>query len=150
MQWNVTTLDEFTAVSKEILQTLQSQHSADQTVIVCLHGDLGAGKTTMTQIIASQLGVIETLQSPTFVIRKAYETASPEFKKLVHIDAYRLGPDDNLDVLHFDQDFTTPDALVIIEWPEMIEQTVPGNATHVFIEHTGEGRVIRIENKKTA
>lgn len=150
MQWNVTILDEFAVATKEVLTVLQNSVRPDGSVVVGLHGDLGAGKTTMTQIIAQELGVVDTVQSPTFVIRKSYNTSSETFKKLIHIDAYRLGEDENLSVLKFDEDFNSPNTLVIIEWPEMIEKILPEQMAHVYIEHTHEGREIRLTNKKTA
>lgn len=88
---------------------------------VCtLSGDLGAGKTTLTKEIARQLGITETVHSPTFVIRKRYVTNHPVIKQLIHIDAYRLTSGSELQKIRFDEDLLQPHTLVCIEWPEQV------------------------------
>lgn len=98
----------------------------------------------MTQMIAKQLGVVESLQSPTFVIKKTYQTNNDQIKKLVHIDAYRLEGEDSLDMLRLHDDFASPNTLMIIEWPEMISSIIPKNSVHIKIEHNNSGRKIQI------
>ncbi len=151
MQRTTQTIEDFEQAAGEILQIISEhykQQGADNTYIICLHGDLGAGKTTMTQIIGKSLGVTEIINSPTFVIKKIYQTTDDVFKTLIHMDAYRLEGEQNLDVFRLDQDFTSTNTLMIIEWPEIIESMIPKNAVHIFIEHDGAGR--KITFKKTA
>ncbi len=153
MQWTTTTIEEFEQVVKEVLQIITTSYQAtpmDQACIVCLQGDLGAGKTTATQIIARVLGVENTIQSPTFVIRKSYQTQNAVFKTLIHMDAYRLEGEENLEVLRLEEDFKSSHTLMIIEWPEIIESIIPENAIHVTIQHDNGGRIITLDNKKTA
>src|ERR1700739_2778621 len=71
----------------------------DRATVVTLSGDLGAGKTTFVQAAANALGIEENVTSPTFVIEKIYQLPKKSdvrhrfFKRLVHVDAYRLeGP----------------------------------------------------------
>lgn len=143
MQWNITNLDEFTAATRELLQYISKSYSKDITkaCVVCLQGNLGAGKTTMTQIIGKHLGVTEIMNSPTFVIKKIYQTTDDVFKTLIHMDAYRLEGEQNLDVFRLDQDFTSANTLMIIEWPEIIESVIPKHAVYIFIEYDGKERL---------
>ena len=151
MEWKTETIEDFKKATEEILDTISSDYTkngTDNACVVCLHGDLGAGKTTMTQIIGESLGISETINSPTFVIKKTYETSDNIFKTLVHMDAYRLEGEQNLEVFRLDQDFKKPNTLMIIEWPEIINTVIPKDALYVYIEHDGEGR--KIIFKKTA
>ncbi len=145
MQWKTETITDFETAIIELFQTIQYPSNPSGATVLCLHGDLGAGKTTAAQIIAGQLGITETIQSPTFVIKKTYTTNSNSFTRLVHIDAYRISPHDAIDVFGFTDDFSSNKTLVIIEWPEMIASVIPGHALHVFIQHTNDGRTIEIK-----
>ena len=81
--------------------------------LVVLTGDLGAGKTTLTQGIAEGLGVRGPVTSPTFVIARVHPSlvGGPA---LVHVDAYRLGGLAELDDL--DLDTSLEDSVTIVEW----------------------------------
>ena len=83
--------------------------------LVILSGDLGAGKTTLTQGIGAGLGVRGEITSPTFVIARVHPSlvGGPP---LVHVDAYRLGGIDELDDL--DLDTSLDDAVTVVEWGE--------------------------------
>jgi tRNA threonylcarbamoyladenosine biosynthesis protein TsaE len=87
--------------------------------LVILSGDLGAGKTTMTQGIGAGLGVRGDITSPTFVIARVHPslTGGPA---LVHVDAYRLGGIEELDDL--DLDTSLDDAVTIVEWGEGVAE----------------------------
>src|SRR5574343_1543908 len=91
--WQTNNLEEFELIAKQILDTFKKE---GDSVVVGLIGNLGAGKTTFSKIIAHELGVANEVQSPTFTIMKIYETKNDQFKELVHIDAYRI--DDLLEV----------------------------------------------------
>lgn len=151
MEWNTKTIEDFEQTTKEILKTVSEvyqQQGNSNTCVVCLHGDLGSGKTTMTQIIGKLLGVTEAINSPTFVIKKVYKTNNTAFETLIHMDAYRLEGEQNIDVFRLDEDFKNSHALMVIEWPEIISQSIPSDAIHIFIEHTPTGRKILLQ--KTA
>ncbi len=98
---------------------------AERATLVTLSGDLGAGKTTFTQSVAKELGVSEHVTSPTFVLAKSYVLPNSVFKKLVHIDAYRLTEGKDLVPLAFDEVMSDADTLVLLEWPEMVADTLP-------------------------
>lgn len=142
MKWNVYNIEQFESATRELLQVIKNKKSTNGATIVCLQGDLGAGKTTMTQIIGTILDIKETINSPTFVIKKIYKTEDDDFYNLIHMDAYRLEGEKNLDVLKLSDDFQKQNTLMIIEWPEIIDSVIPDNALQITIEHVGEGRVI--------
>jgi tRNA threonylcarbamoyladenosine biosynthesis protein TsaE len=85
--------------------------------VVGLKGNLGAGKTTFVQEVAGVLGVEKQVTSPTFVIAQSYETKHPVFKRLVHMDAYRLS-EEVVDTIGFSEYMSDPHTLVLVEWPE--------------------------------
>src|SRR6185436_1755754 len=93
-------IGEIGKIAKEILSIiLDTRYSMpDKATLVALSGDLGAGKTTLTQVIAKEFGIKETIISPTFVIMKHYplSLSTSHFRLLTHIDAYRLDSDDEL------------------------------------------------------
>jgi tRNA threonylcarbamoyladenosine biosynthesis protein TsaE len=127
-------------VARALLQEIVPH--TDKATILALEGDLGAGKTTLTKSLGKLLGVQETIVSPTFVIAKFYQTTHHEFKTLVHIDAYRIESDDELDPIKFSSIISTPDTLVVIEWPERIS-TIPDTAYRYRVTHVGDARHIQ-------
>ncbi len=98
-------------------------------MVVGFSGDLGAGKTTFTQAVARLLGVSSSVTSPTFVIEKRYEVSSEAFlstfTQLIHIDAYRLDGGKELIKLDFQELLNDPKKLIIIEWPEKVQDVLP-------------------------
>lgn len=101
----------------------------DGAFVVGLSGHLGAGKTSCTKLLAKELGIPETVTSPTFVIMKIYDIPAGaklasgagvpiSFKRLVHIDAYRLERRSELEGIDFERVSSDPHNLVVIEWPE--------------------------------
>ncbi len=133
--------EELSSVAKEVLSNLRADN--DRAIIIALYGELGAGKTTLVQAIATELGVEEMVTSPTFVIAKWYKTNSSDFYTLVHIDAYRVESEDELRPLGFIELLKQPRALVIIEWPEKMPVTLSSLNVQMFtLHHEGEIRVI--------
>lgn len=118
-------LEETRAFSKEWLQNLcEKKQKSDKkkAITVGLSGHLGAGKTAFVRELAKELGIKEEITSPTFVIMKIYKTSNEIFKKLVHIDAYRLERPDELKILGLDNIEKDKDSLVMIEWPENVSR----------------------------
>lgn len=91
-------------------------------------GDLGSGKTTFTQCVAELLGVSGYVTSPTFVIEKIYPIDFAGFKKLVHIDAYRIENAAELDVLGWEYAVSDKSNLILVEWPERVLESMPPEA----------------------
>ena len=81
--------------------------------LVVLTGDLGAGKTTLVQGLAAELGVTEPVLSPTFVIARVYRSGR---LPLVHVDAYRLGS--VVEVEDLDLDASVDESATVVEWGE--------------------------------
>ena len=116
-------------------------------MVVALDGNLGAGKTTFAQEVGKILGVVENMHSPTFVIEKIYQIDFKNFKRLIHIDAYRLEKDSELLHLGWNEIIKEPENLILIEWPENVSDIIPESAKRVsfkFIDHTT--REISYEN----
>jgi tRNA threonylcarbamoyladenosine biosynthesis protein TsaE len=90
-------------------------------MVIALHGDLGAGKTTFVQGLGQALGIRRPMTSPTFTVSTEYRT--PAFT-LVHMDLYRLnGPDDLLTIGY--PEYLENGAVVAIEWPERAGDLIP-------------------------
>ena len=129
--------EQFEHAAKYFLHTLVPHTQAS---ILALRGDLGAGKTTFVQTIAHELGVKETVTSPTFVIMKKYPLTDQVFKSLIHVDAYRLKDSHELKVLGWDELVANPSNLICIEWPESVGSLIPPVAHNIIFtfvdEHT--------------
>ena len=118
---------------------------AGGATLVTLAGELGAGKTAFTKAAARALGVDEVLTSPTFVLEKIYQLrgSTPKFKRLVHIDAYRLESGKELVTLGFDELMRDSSNLIFLEWPEKVADALPAPATQISLEAFPDGsRVI--------
>jgi tRNA threonylcarbamoyladenosine biosynthesis protein TsaE len=111
------TLEDINLLAKTLVEKLALKRKNTAT-IVFFDGDLGAGKTTFVQSVAKILGVSEKVISPTFILKKIYDTSHPTFKKLVHIDAYRFNEPQEARVLRLEEDIKDAETLIMIEWPE--------------------------------
>ncbi len=117
--------------------------------IFALVGDLGAGKTTFSKTFLKELGVEQHVQSPTFSIINSYDIDFNGFKKVFHIDVYRIEDNKELEVLHFNEILENPDHIVVIEWADKIRELIPAGATWMTFEHdTAETRTVAIEQNK--
>ncbi|MCF7926223.1 MAG: tRNA (adenosine(37)-N6)-threonylcarbamoyltransferase complex ATPase subunit type 1 TsaE [Candidatus Izimaplasma sp.] len=99
--------------------------------VLCLQGDLGAGKTTFTKFLGKSIGIADTINSPTFTILKIYENTLDLF----HIDAYRLrgiGADYSL------EDYIYGEGLCVIEWYKHIIESIPNDKLVIEIKHLGD------------
>jgi tRNA threonylcarbamoyladenosine biosynthesis protein TsaE len=104
--------------------------------LVLLGGELGAGKTTLTQGIAVGLDVRGPVTSPTFVIARLHPSLSGG-PPLVHVDAYRLGGWDELEDL--DLEATLDDAVTVVEWGEGLAEGLSADRLDVHIHRTPGG-----------
>ena len=128
---------ETTALLAELFFNKELSRRSERAVVVALEGDLGSGKTTFVQALARFMGVDVTVSSPTFVIQKTYD-AKKVFKKIFHIDAYRLKTGSDLLLLRFEETIKDPDNLVLIEWPEIVRGVLPKDTktiTFRFVSH---------------
>lgn len=101
--------------------------------LVCLWGDLGAGKTQLAKGIARGLGITATITSPTFVLMAEYPAPIPLF----HVDLYRLA--DAADALAGGViDDRQADGLTVVEWPDRMGDVLPADRLDVRIEGNGD------------
>ena len=103
--------------------------------VICLIGDLGAGKTTMTQSLARALGVDDYITSPTFTIVNEYEGRMP----LYHFDVYRIGSSEEMYDIGFDE-YIDGDGVCIIEWANLIEDILPDEYLYIEMNYRETGR----------
>lgn len=102
--------------------------------IICLQGDLGAGKTTFVQGIAQGWGSVDAVSSPTFIIVNVYRGAGSN--QLFHMDAYRL--DSTPEAEELDLETMLAQGPLLIEWPERMEGLIPAERLWVSLEYAGE------------
>lgn len=107
-------------VAEKVLTHLASYVHTKASVIL-LEGDLGAGKTTFTQTFAKHLGITDHVHSPTFILKKEYKTPHVQYKKVVHIDAYRFNDPQEGKVLRLEEDIKDRESIVLIEWPSKMK-----------------------------
>ena len=98
--------------------------------VYTLIGDLGVGKTVLTQGIAKGLGIDEAICSPTFTIVQEYHTGRMPF---YHFDVYRIGCVEEMDEIGFD-DYVYGEGLTMIEWANLIEEILPDHFWQIVIE----------------
>lgn len=98
--------------------------------VYTLVGDLGVGKTVLTQGIAKGLEITETINSPTFTIVQEYEEGRMPF---YHFDVYRIGDVEEMDEIGY-EDYFYGDGLTMIEWSNLIEEILPAKRKEITIE----------------
>jgi tRNA threonylcarbamoyladenosine biosynthesis protein TsaE len=89
--------------------------------VICLSGDLGAGKTTLVQGVARGWGSLDAATSPTFILVNTYRR--PDGQLLHHLDAYRM--QSALEAEDLDLDLMLEQGPLVLEWPERIESAIP-------------------------
>jgi tRNA threonylcarbamoyladenosine biosynthesis protein TsaE len=102
--------------------------------LICLQGDLGAGKTTFVQGIAQGWGSLDSVSSPTFILVNIYRRA--DGSQLFHMDAYRL--DSTPEAEELDLDSMLAEGALIIEWPERMAGLIPAERLWVNLEHVDD------------
>jgi tRNA threonylcarbamoyladenosine biosynthesis protein TsaE len=114
--------------------------------VVLLHGDLGAGKTTLAKGIAAALGVEDVVSSPSFSLVNEYDTRlAAAVTRLYHLDLYRLRSEDDLASIGFDDFMAPADGITLVEWPERASTALPERFLLVEIETMKAGnRRLRI------
>ena len=138
-------VEELAVVADTLLRVFKEE-AREGALVVALSGDLGAGKTTLVQTLARALGVSATVQSPTFVIMKSYETTDADFTQLIHMDAYRIDDLAELRPLRFAELLSTPRTLFCIEWAEKIKPALPTKVISITIDiGEAERREVTVE-----
>ena len=137
-------------ITKSVEETLEIGEQLGKLLnkgnIVCLSGDLGAGKTAFTKGIAKGMGVFDYVTSPTYTIINEYEGRLP----LYHFDVYRLNNVEEMYELGYEEYFFG-DGVVVLEWADIVRDIIPGerlwitilntkgdNSREIIMEPTGE------------
>lgn len=108
--------------------------------VVCLEGNLGAGKTTFVKGIALYFGIPEEFViSPTFVYLNQYEF-------IAHFDLYRLQGEEQFFSMGFEEYFVNP-FIACVEWPNILKKALPEEYYWVQLTHLDKGREIKIEKR---
>ncbi len=110
-------------------------------MLVALAGNLGAGKTTLTQGLLAALGAEPPYPSPTFILMHQYDVSNLEarqIRRVYHIDAYRVEAKD-LEKVGWDEWRSDPEGVMIVEWPERVKDLLPSDAVWIELSVLPEG-----------
>jgi tRNA threonylcarbamoyladenosine biosynthesis protein TsaE len=102
--------------------------------LICLQGDLGAGKTTLVQGMAAGWGALDAASSPTFVLVNAYRR--PDESLFYHFDAYRI--ETLAEAEELDLETLLAGGPLVIEWPERVAPLLPDERMWIFLEYQSE------------
>lgn len=109
--------------------------------VFAFYGSMGAGKTTLIKAICEELGVKETVTSPTFAIINEYKDAKSQ--SIYHFDFYRINKIEEVFDFGY-EDYFYSNSLCFIEWPELVESILPENTVKISIhENDDSTRVIK-------
>ncbi len=112
--------------------------------VICLQGELGAGKTTFAQGVAQGWGSLDPVSSPTFILVNMYRRA--DGRQLFHMDAYRL--DSTAEAEELDLDSMLAQGSLLVEWPERMENLIPRDRMWLNFEYLDdEQRQMRIHSR---
>ena len=110
--------------------------------VFAFYGKMGAGKTTFVKAVCECLGVDDVITSPTFAIVNEYTSATTG-ESIYHFDFYRIKKLEEVYDMGY-EDYFYSGSLCFLEWPELIEDLLPEDATKVTIEEDTDGsRVVR-------
>lgn len=132
--------DQLPQAAKQLLANFPNEK------IFAFHGDLGAGKTTFIKVLCEQLGVSDTMSSPSFSLVNEYRSAQNQ--PIYHFDLYRLkSPQEAFDIGM--EEYLYSGNYCFVEWPERAEEILPDNTIHVTIrEIDGAREIIANSNSK--
>ena len=122
-------------VTQDQMDTVAQAIIAHKPQTITLSGPLGAGKTTLVQHILTRLGVAEPIQSPTYAYVTTYIT--PQGLKIFHFDLYRLRNMQDFIDAGFEEYLYQPNALCLIEWPEIVYPLLRHNVCNLILEYDG-------------
>jgi len=102
--------------------------------VICLQGELGAGKTTLVQGLAQGWGSLDPVSSPTFILVNIYR--KPDAEMLFHLDTYRISSNEEAEELDIEEMINQ--GPLVIEWPERIRSLLPDQYLWVALGYQGE------------
>ena len=131
MEINIQSLDQIHEAARQFIEAM-----GDNTVFA-FYGKMGAGKTTFIKAVCEELGVSDVITSPTFAIVNEYRSDLAG-ELIYHFDFYRIKKLEEVYDMAY-EDFFYSGAVCSIEWPELIEELLPGNTVKVTIEEVENG-----------
>lgn len=133
------TLHQLDQIAKEVLQF--SKHK-----VLLFYGEMGVGKTTLIKEIVKQLGVTDTVSSPTFSLVNEYHT--PDGSKVFHFDFYRIEKEEEAMDMGIEEYFYS-NSMCLVEWPNKVENLLPLNSVTVNITtDKDQQRTIELKNNE--
>ena len=136
MEIKITSLNDIDNAAKAFVEAM------DQNTVFAFYGKMGAGKTTFIKAVCEALGVTDVVNSPTFSIVNEYRSETTG-ELIYHFDFYRIKKlDEGYDMGY--EDYFYSGAVCFIEWPELIEELLPGEAVKVEIAEQEDGsRIVK-------
>lgn len=138
MKITINSLDQIDNAAAEFVRQIGTAN------VFAFHGAMGAGKTTLISAICRQLGVTDTVSSPTFAIVNEYEAADGRI--ISHFDFYRMNRPEEVFDMGAD-DYFYSNKLCFIEWPDIADGILPQETVHVYITVADDGSRI-VETKE--
>jgi tRNA threonylcarbamoyladenosine biosynthesis protein TsaE len=137
LSWSEVGLDKYPEIAAEIIAILEKENIS----VLCLKGDLGAGKTTFSKSLFNSLGVVDEIQSPTFSLVNEYHNENGD--SFFHFDFYRIkNIEEAYDIGY--EDYFYSGGLCVVEWPEMIEGLLNLPKGVIFISGEGNSRNLKL------
>lgn len=131
MQIKIESLEQIREAAREFVGNIGDSN------VFAFYGKMGAGKTTFIKAVCEELGVEDVITSPTFAIVNEYRSATTE-ELIYHFDFYRIKKLDEVYDMGY-EDYFYSGALCFLEWPELIEEILSGDAVKVTIAEAEDG-----------
>ena len=131
MQINVASTEALPEAARTFVRAI------DQATVFAFYGKMGAGKTTFIKAVCEELGVTDVVNSPTFSIVNEYRSDTTG-ELIYHFDFYRIQRLEEVYDMGY-EDYFYSGALCFVEWPELVDELLPGDAVKVQIEEQPEG-----------
>ena len=136
MKISIKSLDSIHEAAREFIKNMGTGR------VFAFYGKMGAGKTTFIKAVCEELGVDDVITSPTFAIVNDY-TSSKDDSHIFHFDFYRIKKLEEVYDMGY-EDYFYSGAVCFIEWPELIEELLPGDALKVEIAEQEDGsRIVK-------
>ena len=137
MQIRINHIEQIRTAARQFINEIGSAR------VIAFYGKMGAGKTTFIKALCEELGVRDVITSPTFAIVNEYTVSEPIVEEwdgasVYHFDFYRIKRLEEVYDMGF-EDYFYSGELCLIEWPELIEELLPGDALRVHITEESDG-----------